>query len=62
VNLLDALRRSIAEEKAASNPSRKGRKRIEGQSEMLLPIAGKKGKVTDQKPAERPSARQKSVG
>ena len=62
VNLMDALRRSIAEEKAASTPSRKGRKRIEGQSEMLLPIAGTKGKVTGGKPAERTSARQKSVG
>ena len=62
VNLIDALRRSIAEEKAASTPLRKGRKRIEGQSEMLLPIAGKRGKVTDVKSTERPSARQKSVG
>jgi DNA end-binding protein Ku len=44
VNLMDALRRSIAQEKAASAPQKKGRKRIEGQSEMLLPIPGKKGK------------------
>ena len=44
VNLMDALRRSIAQEKAASAPPKKGRKRIEGQGEMLLPIPGKKGK------------------
>jgi DNA end-binding protein Ku len=62
VNLMDALRRSIAEEKTASTSSRRGRKRVEGQAEMLLPIAGKKGKVSDGKPAERPSARRKNVG
>ena len=52
VNLMDALRRSIAQEKAGSAPLKKGRKRIEGQGEMLLPIAGKKGKETATKPAE----------
>jgi DNA end-binding protein Ku len=62
VNLMDALRRSIAQETAASAPPKKGRKRIEGQGEMLLPIAGKKGKETATKPAERPSARQKKAG
>ena len=62
VNLMDALRRSIAQEKAASAPAKKGRKRIQGQGEMLLPIPGKKGKEAAAKPAERPSARQKKVG
>ena len=62
VNLMDALRRSIAEEKAASAPPKKGRKRIEGQGEMLLSIPGKKGKEPVAKPAERPSARQKKTG
>jgi DNA end-binding protein Ku len=38
VNLMDALRRSIADDKAASAPPRKGRKRSERQGEMLLPI------------------------
>ena len=52
-NLMDALRRSIAQEKAASAPPKKARKRIEGQGEMLLPIAGKKGKQAAAKPAER---------
>ena len=61
VNLMDALRRSIAQEKAASAPPKKGRKRIEGQGEMLLPIPGKKGKEAAARPAERSSARQKSA-
>src|SRR5271156_4167939 len=61
-NLMDALRRSIAEERAASTPPKKGRQRIEGQSEMLLPIAGKKGKQATAKPAERASARQQRAG
>ena len=62
VNLMDALRRSIAQEKAASAAPKKGRKRIEGQGEMLLPISGKKGREAAAKPAERTSARQKKVG
>jgi DNA end-binding protein Ku len=61
-NLMDALRRSIAEGKTASTPPKKGRKRIEGQSEMLLPIAGKAKKVATATPSERQSARQKNVG
>ncbi len=62
VNLMDALRRSIAQEKAASAPLKKGRKRIEGQGEMLLPIPGKKGEDGVAKSAERPNARQKKTG
>jgi DNA end-binding protein Ku len=62
VNLMDALRRSIAEEEAATTPPKKGRKRADGQSEMLLPIAGKKGKGAEPKPAERSGARQKRAG
>jgi DNA end-binding protein Ku len=62
VNIMDALRQSIAEEKASSTPPKKARKRIEGQGEMLLPIAGKAKKVATAKPAERPSAGEKNVG
>jgi DNA end-binding protein Ku len=61
VNLMDVLRRSIAQEKSASAPPKKGRKRTEGQSEMLLPIPGRKGKEATAKPAERSSARQKKA-
>jgi hypothetical protein len=56
------LRRSIAQEKVATAPPKKGRKRIAGQGEMLLPIAGNKRKETVAEPAERPSSRQKNVG
>ena len=62
VNLMDALRRSIAQEKAASATPKRRRRRIEGQGEMLLPISGKKGKEAVAKPAERASARQKKAG
>ena len=62
VNLMDALRRSIAEEKTASAAPKKARKRTEGQGEMLLPIAGKKGKQATAKPAERAGARQENAG
>ena len=62
VNLMDALRRSIAEEKAASAAPKKGRKRVQGQAEMLLPIAGKNGKEEEAKPVERPNTRQKKAG
>ena len=61
-NLMDALRRSIAEEKATPAPPKKGRKRTEGQAEMLLPIAGKAKKIATAMPSERQSDRQKNVG
>jgi DNA end-binding protein Ku len=62
VNLMDALRRSLAREKRAAAPPKKGRKRIAGQTEMLLPIPGKKGKEVAAKPVAKPSARQKRAG
>jgi DNA end-binding protein Ku len=62
VNLMDALRRSIANEEAATTPPKKARKRGEGQSEMLLPIQGRKGKEAVAKPTERSNARQKKAG
>jgi DNA end-binding protein Ku len=70
ISLMDALKRSIADEKtapASSTPkvkARKPAKRIEGQREMLLPIAGKKEKEAPAraaaKPAARPAARKKA--
>jgi DNA end-binding protein Ku len=62
VNLMDTLRRSIAQEKAASAPPNERRKRVGGQAEVLLPIPGRKGKETAAKPAERPRARQTTAG
>ena len=55
VNLMDALKRSIGAEKKVP---RKGKKRIPGQGEMLLPITGKKGKEIA-KPVARSSGRQR---
>jgi DNA end-binding protein Ku len=62
VNLMDALRRSVASDKRAAAPVKKSKKRIEGQHEMLLPISGKKGKDAAAKPVARPAARQKKAG
>jgi DNA end-binding protein Ku len=62
VNLMEALRRSIAQERGTPAPRKKERERIEGQGEMLLPIAGKKGKQATAKPAERANARQENAG
>ena len=61
-NLMDALRRSMAQEKVASAPQKKGRKRIGGQGEMLLPIPGKESPEAVVKPIERADARQKKAG
>ncbi len=62
VNLMDALRRSLAEEKRVAAPPKKVRKRAEGQTEMLLPITGRKSKEAAAKRVARPTARQKKVG
>ena len=62
VNLMDALRKSIAQEMRTPARPKKGRKRTEGQTEMLLPIAGKKEKETAAKPVARPNTRQKKAG
>src|SRR6266702_2885384 len=47
INLMDALKRSLASEKRSAPPAiakgKKPRKRVEGQREMLLPISGKRG-------------------
>ena len=61
VDLMDALKKSVAADKGARPQAKKGRKRIEGQREMLLPIAGKKGKEVA-KPAARTATRQKRAG
>jgi DNA end-binding protein Ku len=63
INLMDALKRSLAADKSVRAPAAKQRakRRVEGQGEMLLPIAGKGGKERE-KPAARPAARQKKAG
>jgi DNA end-binding protein Ku len=62
INLMDALRRSVASDKTAGLQAKKGKKRIEGQREMLLPIPGKKAKEAATRPVAKPSARQKKTG
>ena len=74
INLMDALKRSLANEKQAAPPAKaKGKKpakRIEGQREMLLPISGKRAakeeaKVQAPKKAEKPvraATRSKKAG
>ena len=54
--------RAVAEEKRPTAALKKGRKRIPGQGEMLLPIPGKKAKVAAaSKPVARPSTGQKKA-
>src|ERR1700716_3385256 len=74
INLMDALKRSLASEKQSAAPpakakGKKPRKRVEGQREMLLPISGKRAKeepaVQEPKKAEksaRAPARSKKAG
>jgi DNA end-binding protein Ku len=64
VNLMDALRKSLKAEgeRPPARPGKKGRKRVDGQREMLLPIPGKKAKEAPVKRAARPTARRRSAG
>ena len=61
VNLMDALRRSVTEGKKPTTKAKKGRKRIAGQGEMLLPIHGAKSKEKA-KSIPRVGAKQKKAG
>ncbi len=60
VNVMDALRRSLAQEKAATASSKQHR-HIKGQGEMLLPIPGKKAREAVARSLQRSGARQKSA-
>jgi DNA end-binding protein Ku len=68
INLMDALKRSLTSE-GASTPTAKPKagkrpkKRVEGQSEMLLPISGKRPKEEakkSEKPARTPARSRKA--
>jgi DNA end-binding protein Ku len=61
INLMDALKKSVAADNGARPQAKKSKKRIEGQREMLLPIAGKKGKEAA-KPVARAATRQRKAG
>jgi DNA end-binding protein Ku len=58
VNLMDALRQSVAGE--APSKGKKPRKRVAGQKEMLLPIEGKCGAEKKVAKSERASNRRKA--
>ena len=63
INLMDALRRSVKEERqpGRKQQAKRSGKRIEGQKEMLFSISGKKaGKEEPRKPA--PAARRRKAG
>ena len=74
INLMDALKRSLASEKQSAPPAKakgkKPRKAAAGQREMLLPISGKRAakeepKAQEPKKAEKPArapARSKKAG
>jgi DNA end-binding protein Ku len=63
INLMDALKRSLAGERVTAPPAKKGRKRAEGQREMLLPLPGKRAQgAAPAKPAIRAAGRQKKAG
>jgi DNA end-binding protein Ku len=65
INLMDALKRSLANDRGpAPAAAKKGKKKMDGQREMLLPLQGKgqggaKG-AEKPKPASRPAARRKA--
>jgi DNA end-binding protein Ku len=64
INLMDALKRSLATERQSAPPpkakGKKPRKRIEGQREMLLPISGKRAAREEPK-AQAPKKTEKPV-
>src|SRR6267154_1537155 len=64
INLMDALKRSLSNEKqSAPQPvkARKSKKRVEGQREMLLPISGKRGKEEPKKEESKKQEPKKPV-
>jgi DNA end-binding protein Ku len=67
VNLMEALRQSVKaaggkQPSATRAQAKKGKKRIEGQREMLLPIPGKKDKEAAAKSTARSSERHRKAG
>ncbi len=65
INLMDALRRSVQAETqgtARPAPAGKARKKIAGQKEMLLPIAGKKAAPEEAGKAARTGTKHRKAG
>jgi DNA end-binding protein Ku len=64
INLMDALKRSLSNEKQsapAPAKAKKSKKRVEGQREMLLPISGKRGKEEAKKEEPKKQESKKPV-
>jgi len=65
INLMDALKRSVQAERQVKQrvtKSKNQRKQIAGQTEMLLPISGKRGAKAEAKKPVRSTSRQRKVG
>lgn len=65
INLMDALKRSVQSErqpKQRITKSKNLRKRVAGQTEMLLPISGKRGAKSETKKPVRSAGRQRKAG
>jgi len=62
INLMDALRQSVKAEGGGRPPAKRGKKKIEGQREMLLSIPGKKGKEASNKQVARSGSRHRKAG
>ena len=60
VDLMDALKKSLASETAVPVKGKKPRKATAGQKEMLLPIEGKKPAAKKAAKPERPAAKRKA--
>jgi DNA end-binding protein Ku len=63
VNLMDALKRSLADTRGSAKPAKgkKPRKRIEGQKEMLLPISGSGKRAAKEEPKKADKAARSTV-
>ena len=57
INLMDALRQSARAEQPSAQKAKRGKKRIEGQKEMLFSIPGKKTAKADAKKSARSAKR-----
>jgi len=60
INLMDALRQSV-KAGGGRSPAKRGKKKIEGQREMLLSIPGKKGKEVSSKHVARSGSRHRKA-
>jgi DNA end-binding protein Ku len=60
ISLIDALRQSVKAEQPTAKKAKRGKKRIEGQRELLLPIPGKKAAREETRKPVRSTGRRKA--